>query len=100
MSGISFEQSLINVWQQALVDNARSVALGDETYPVRKTTKNALKRIDFRFAGRNIRGLEQNQNTKSRWAALARSGHRVMQFLEGGQYIAVVADVKLHTYGN
>ena len=29
---------------------------------------------------------------------MARSGKRVMQFLEGGRYIAVVVDGKVHLY--
>ena len=31
------------------------------------------------FDGNEIRGLEQNPETKSQWAQLARSGKRVMQ---------------------
>jgi hypothetical protein len=42
--------------------------------------------------------LEQNPNTKSRWAKLAREGQQVMQFLEGDRYIAVVVDGKIHIY--
>jgi hypothetical protein len=40
----------------------------------------------------DLRGLEQNPETKSRWAAMARAGKKVMQFLEGGRYLAVVVD--------
>jgi hypothetical protein len=36
--------------------------------------------------------LEQNPETKSRWAKRAREGKKIMQFLEGGKYIAVVVD--------
>jgi hypothetical protein len=42
--------------------------------------------------------LEQNAKTKSRWAALARKGQKVMQFLADGKYVAVVADGKVHVY--
>ncbi|MGB2634759.1 MAG: hypothetical protein WAM58_12565 [Candidatus Acidiferrum sp.] len=45
-----------------------------------------------------MRGLEQNPDTKSRWAAIARNGTKVMQFLEAGGYIAVVSDGKVHLY--
>jgi hypothetical protein len=51
------------------------------------------------FDGKDLRGLEQNPDTKSRWAAMARNGKKVMQLLEGGKYIAVVADGKVHLYG-
>ena len=40
-----------------------------------------------------MRGLEQNPETASRWAQLARQGKKVMQFLQGRRYIAVVVVV-------
>ena len=94
----SFEQTLVEVWRQALVENKRIVSLDGDTFPVRSTAKRRLKQIDFRFEGRDLRGLEQNPDTKSRWAAMARNGKKVMQFLERGRYIAVVVDGKLHIY--
>jgi hypothetical protein len=45
-------------------------------------------------------GIEQNPKTKSRWAAIARSGKKVMQFIQDGRYVAVVADGKATLYGN
>jgi hypothetical protein len=38
-------------------------------------------KVDFVFDGNEIRGLEQNPETKSRWAMLARGGKMVMQFV-------------------
>jgi hypothetical protein len=93
-----FEQVLIAVWQQSLIDKKKAVDLDGETYSVRQTSKSKLKQIDFRFEDRELRGLEQNPNTKSRWAKLARDGKQVMQFLEQGKYVAVVVDGKVHTY--
>ena len=43
-------------------------------------------------------GIEQNPKTKSRWARLARSGKKVMQFIQDGRYVAVVADGKVTLY--
>jgi hypothetical protein len=94
----SLESALLAVWQQSLIDKKKTVDLNGETYPVRQTSKSKLKQIDFRFENRDLRGLEQNPNTKSRWAKLAREGKQVMQFLENGRYIAVVVDGKVHTY--
>lgn len=98
MNESPFESALLAVWQQSLVDHSRSVTVAGETFPVRTTAKQKLKQIDFRFEGRELRALEQNPNTKSRWATLARKGCKVMQFLDHGAYIAVVVDGKLHTY--
>lgn len=36
---VSFEEVLIEVWRQVLVENAKTVELGPEHYPVRQTPK-------------------------------------------------------------
>lgn len=96
----SFEQTLVEVWRQALVENLKSVKVGGESYPVRRTPKRGLRQVDFVLDGNEIRGLEQNPDTKSRWAQLARSGKKVMQFLDEGSYVANVVDGKLTMYGS
>lgn len=93
----SLETVLLAVWQQVLIDKNKTVDLGD-VYPVRQTSKSKLKQIDFHFENRELRGIEQNPNTKSRWAKMAREGKQVMQFLERGKYIAVVVDGKVRLY--
>jgi hypothetical protein len=95
----SFEQTLIEVWRQALVEDAKVVVLGTERYPVRRTPKRGLRQVDFVFDGKEIRGLEQNPDTKSRWAQMARSAKKVMQFLSDGRYVANVVDGKVTFYG-
>ncbi|MGA8869643.1 MAG: hypothetical protein WB460_00785 [Candidatus Acidiferrales bacterium] len=90
----SLEETLTEVWRQALVENAKVVVLGTERYPVRRTPKRNLRQVDFEFNGNDIRGLEQNPETKSRWAQMARSGKKVMQFLSGVRYLANVVDGK------
>jgi hypothetical protein len=95
---ISFEQTLIDVWRQVLVENATEVELEAELYPVRLTPKRHLREVDFTFEGNQIRGLEQNPETKSRWAQMARSGAKVMQFLDKGRYVANVVDEKVTMY--
>lgn len=95
---ISFEQTIIEVWRQALVENADIVALESERYPVRMTPKRRLRQVDFEFDGNKIRGLEQNPETKSRWAQMARTGKKVMQFLSDGRYVANVVDGKVTLY--
>jgi hypothetical protein len=94
----SLEDVLLTVYRQSLIENKKTVTLEDQNFPVRSTAKRKLKQIDFRFDGRELRGLEQNPDTKSRWAKMARDGKRVMQFLERGKYVAVVADGKVHFY--
>lgn len=96
---VSFEQALIEIWRQALAENAKTVKLGADSFPVHRTPKRGLRQVDFTFEGNEIRGLEQNPHTKSRWAQLARSGKKVMQFLSEGRYVANVVDGKVTFYG-
>lgn len=97
---MTFEETALSVWRESLVEKARVVNLEGDEFPVRSTAKQKLIQVDFRFDGRDIRALEQNPNTKSRWAAMARKGQKVMQFLEGGKYLAVVVDGKVRLYSN
>jgi hypothetical protein len=92
------EEVLVSVWKQALVEGLKFVQIDNEKYPVRTTAKRRLKQVDFRFEDHELRGLEQNPDTKSRWA-MAREGKKVMQFLDAGRYVAVVVDGKVKTYG-
>jgi hypothetical protein len=65
------DEALLSVWRQALRERKKRVRLGDDSYPVQHTAKSKLAQIDFEFAGRRIRGLEQNPATASAWAKLA-----------------------------
>ena len=91
--------ALISVWRQSLVDDTEAVQLEDTKYPVKRTSRNRLRQVDFEFDGVELRGLEQNPETKSRWAQLAREGKKVMQFLNAGRYVANVVDGKVTIYG-
>jgi len=91
----NLDEALLSVWRQVLVERKKRVVLGDDSYPVQSTAKRKLAQVDFEFAGQRIRGLEQNPPTASRWAALARKGAKVMQFLIAGRYIAAVSDAKI-----
>lgn len=95
---MSFEETLVEVWRQAFADNAKAVVLGAGQYPILRTSKRKLRQVDFKLDGQQIRGLEQNPDTRSRWAAMAREGKKVMQFLHAGRYAAVVADGDIKLY--
>jgi hypothetical protein len=95
----NLDEALLSVWRQVLVERKKRVVLGDNSYPVQSTAKRKLAQVDFDFAGQRIRGLEQNPATASRWAALARKGAKVMQFLIAGRYIAAVSDAQITHFG-
>ena|SRR5579863_10057403 len=95
---MSFEETLIEVWRQSLQLDRRSVTIGSDVYPVVRTSKRGLLQVNLNYEGKDIRGIEQNPDTKSRWAAMARDGKKVMQFLSEGRYLAVVVDGEVHVY--
>ena len=96
----SLEEILISVWRKAMVEDAKVVTLQNEKFPVRRTSRSRLREVDFQFEGHDLRGLEQNPETGSRWAQLARHGKKVMQFLKQRRYVAVVVDGKVQFYGH
>jgi len=96
----SLEETLISVWRQAMVEDAKVVTLDDMKVPVLRTSRSRLREVDFQFEGLELRGLEQNPATGSRWAQLARQGKKVMQFLKERRYVAVVVDGKVQFYGH
>jgi hypothetical protein len=94
----NLEEILISVWKQVLVDEAKVVKACGQSFPVQRTSHSRLREVDFECEGQKLRGLEQNPNTNSNWARLAREGKKVMQFLSGGRYIANVVDGKARFY--
>jgi hypothetical protein len=99
-SSNGFDDVLIEVWRQALVDRSSAVKIDGQSFAVRKTASKRLVQVDFNFDGQPYRGIEQNPNTKSGWAHLARKGARVMQFLQAGKYLAVIVDGKVTHYSS
>ncbi len=95
---MNLEEALAEVWRQALVENAKVVELEGRRFPIRRTQRLRLRQVDFTFEGESLRGIEQNPETKSRWAELARAGQKVMQFTSAGRYIGNVAGGKLTLY--
>lgn len=96
---MTWEEALVKVWREALVEGAAEVELGGQRFAVRETPRKRLRQVDFEFDGQPVRGLEQNPKTESRWAQLAREGRKVMQFLSAGRYIGNVVDGKVTLYG-
>ena len=96
---MTLEDAMVTVWREALLEDKAVIELSGAKFRVRTTPKKRLRQVDFEFDGQTLRGLEQNPNTKSRWAQLARQGRKVMQFLDAGRYVGVVVDGKVTLYG-
>ena len=96
---VDFSEALLEIWRQALVDKSDTVKLGSESYKVTQSKAKRLRQVEFVFEGKTIIGIQQNPNTKSRWAEMARAGKKVMQFIVEGRYAANVAGGKVTPYG-
>lgn len=95
---MTIEEALLSVWRQTLDENLNLVELDGARFPVQRTQRRRLRQVDFVLGGQALRGLEQSPETRSKWAAMAREGQKVMQFLSGGLYIGNVADGNLTLY--
>lgn len=95
---MTLEETVISAWQQVLVQRKLVVELEGETYPVGSTRAKKLRTVRFTYGTYRIDGIEQNPQTSSRWAALAREGKRVMQFSCEHRYVANVCEGKLTRY--
>jgi hypothetical protein len=96
---MTLEEAMLAVWRAALAEGKEEVNLDGRKFRVRETLRKHLREVDFVFEGQALRGLEQNPRTESRWAQLAREGHKVMQFLSAGQYFGNVVNGKVTLYG-
>ena len=90
--------TLLDAWRQVLVDSRTEVDLGGIRAPVRRTRSAGLRMVTFAYEGHPIEGIEQNPETRSRWAQLAREGKTIMQFKCGGRYFANVCDGTVMRY--
>lgn len=103
---MKLEEVLLDIWRQALLEGATEFEVDGRRLRVRATPKRRLKEVDFSFEGRSLRGIEQNPDTASRWAQMARKGAKIMQFTEvepgqmRGRFFANVADGKITWYGS
>jgi len=103
---VTLEETLLEIWRQALVEGSSEIEVDGRRLRVRPTAKRRLKEVDFSFEGRRLRGIEQNPETGSRWAEMARRGAKIMQFTEvpegegqaRGRFFANVADGKVNWY--
>ena len=94
----SLGDGMISVWRQALAEGAEKVEVEGESYPVTFTRAKKLRVVRFQWKSYDLDGIEQNPQTRSRWAELARQGKRVMQFSYQHRYVANVCDGKLLRY--
>lgn len=91
-------ETLIAVWQQALIEGKKTIELAGKHYPVQTTRLQKLRTVEFDYGPHRITGIEQNPETNSNWAMLAREGKRLIQFSYRRRYIGNVCEGKLLRY--
>ncbi len=97
-TGRRLGETLIEIWRQVLVESLPAVDLGDQKLRVGHTGSLGLRTVALRVGSLVIEGIEQNPNTKSRWAQLAQEGKRIMQYRSAGRYVGNVCDGQLTRY--
>lgn len=91
-------ETLAEVWRQVLREEVEEVDLGTARNRVGRSRNQGLRIVAFTYGGRAIEGVEQNPNTRSRWAQLAQSGQRILQFSFNRRYFANVCEGRLTRY--
>jgi hypothetical protein len=81
-----------------LTESETTLAAGTHI-PSPEAKRNLFDKLGSCLTENTIVGIEQNPKTKSRWAQMAGSGKKVMQFIQDGRYVAVVADGKVGMFG-
>ena len=78
-----------------------TVDLGSKRIPVKRTSSQRLKTVNFVLDGNEYTAIEQNPEKPSRWGQLARDGHRVVQIKDvaSRRFVAVVVDGEVKEYG-
>lgn len=82
-----------------LMDNVSKITTPNGEVPIERTSGLGLKIATFIDDGKKITAIQQNPNTASEWATKAQAGHKVVQFKEGTEWLAVSVDGKVHPYG-
>jgi hypothetical protein len=98
MGDETLAQALVAAWRQALQEGRSEVEVAGSRVRVERSHKLGLKVVVFSWGGVPIEGIEQNPQTRSRWAAMAQEGRRILQFRCRGRYIGNVCDGVLTRY--
>ncbi len=95
---MTLERVLLEVWRQMMVEGLEQVRVDGRPYRVGRTRSQALRTVAFPYGAELIEGIEQNPQKTSRWAKLAQSGQRIVQFRVRGRYVGNVCEGSLLRY--
>lgn len=95
---MTLAETVISVWQQVLAEERATVELEGQSYRVGRTRSRKLRTVEFGYGAHELVGIEQNPDTRSRWARQARQGKRILQFSCEGRYVGNVMEGRLTRY--
>jgi len=80
--------------------NRRWVVIDGRRLPIRRSSRQYLRMVNFTMNGQEFLAIEQNAAKPSHWAHLARAGHQVVQFKDvvTGRFVAVAVDGVVKEY--
>jgi hypothetical protein len=73
---------------EGIFNNQESIEIEGYTYSLDQTPRKGLRL--YKIEGYSY--LEQNPETGSKWAKMAKEGHKIMWVLKGRRYLAQVRD--------
>ncbi len=78
----------------------RGVVIEGRRLPIRRSSRQYLRMVNFTMKGREFLAIEQNAAKPSYWGQLARAGHEVVQFKDvlTGHFVAVAVDGAVREY--
>lgn len=79
---------------EAIFNDQETVEIEGRVYNMEYTSIQNLRK--FRIEGYNY--IEQNPDKGSRWAEMAREGHKIMWVMKGRGYLAQVRDGELYDF--
>ena len=87
--------------EKDIVPFADEIEMEGKRLPVRRTSRQGLRCVNFTLGEREYAAIEQNPENPSRWGELARSGHQVVQFrdVQTNRFVAVAVDGEAMEYG-
>lgn len=78
----------------AIFNDLESIEIEGDTYHMDYTSRSGLR--FFKIDGYSY--LEQNPDTGSKWAKMAREGHQIMWVLKGRRYLSQVRDGEFYDF--
>jgi len=79
---------------EVIFSNQTTLEIDATPYLLEKTSRSKLRL--FKIEGYSF--LEQNPNTRSNWATMAKQGHLIMWVMKGRRYLAQVRDGEFYDF--